>query len=102
VKEEIEGGEEEEAADRPGMVGLATVAARKRWRRHRAEVESTNDVRGVSLVPAVRRCGSRLAWIRGERLGSDANPGTAKYNFGPGGGALTRVDSFHGVTRRPK
>jgi hypothetical protein len=42
VKEEIEGGEEEEEAeaeaDRPGMVGLAAVAARKRWRRCRAKV----------------------------------------------------------------
>lgn len=90
------GGEVEEMAHLPGVVGLAAGAARERLRRRRAEEEreeqSVDDheraMRRVSH-PGVRWGGSRLTWIAGDWFWSKCNSPAAKYAFGPGVGALT-------------
>jgi hypothetical protein len=97
TEEEMEGGEEE--AYLPFAAKLAAGAAREKQHQRRClPREEESAMRAVSPVPGVRWCGSLLAWIRGDWVGSRTNPGIAKCIFWASGGITPRVGLIQRVT----
>jgi hypothetical protein len=85
----MEGGEEE--AYLPFAAKLAAGAAREKQHQRRCLPREESAMQAVSPVPGVRWCGSLLAWIRGDWVGSRTNPGIAKCIFWASGGITPRV-----------